>query len=168
MALTVNYSKNLTTNVDTASYKYNWYGDRGLLNSPESSPTNIRVPTITGAGWCVHRQLSPWQDAHADFQPCAEHFRPFQLLCLPKRNKSDAIAKETRKNISGVSYRLMPSETWNLSVFGKYYNQFVAGPVATDANQNDYVRTTGSVRLHRVWGCRNLFHPAGTADRALL
>ena len=27
-------------------------------------------------------------------------------------------------------------QAWNLSVFGKYYNQFVAGPVATDANQN--------------------------------
>ena len=34
VALTVNYNKNLTTNVDTASYKYNWYGDRKLLNSP--------------------------------------------------------------------------------------------------------------------------------------
>lgn len=26
VVLTVNYNKNLTTNVDTASYKYNWYG----------------------------------------------------------------------------------------------------------------------------------------------
>ena len=64
---------------------------------------------------------------------------------LAKEEQSDAIAKETRKNISGLSYRLMPSETWNLSVFGKYYNQFVAGPVATNTNQDDYVRTTRSV-----------------------
>lgn len=28
VALTVNYNKNETTNVDTASYKYNWYGQR--------------------------------------------------------------------------------------------------------------------------------------------
>ena len=67
---------------------------------------------------------------------------------LAKEEQSDAIAKETRKNISGLSYRLMPSEDWNLSVFGKYYNQFVAGPVATDANQNDYVRKL-SRRLRR-------------------
>ena len=34
VVLTVNYNKNLTTNVDTASYKYNWYGERKPLNSP--------------------------------------------------------------------------------------------------------------------------------------
>ena len=72
----------------------------------------------------------------------------FHLLL--KEEQSDAIAKETRKNISGLSYRLMPSEDWNLSVFGKYYNQFVAGPVATDANQNDYVRTTHSLSLIHI------------------
>ena len=34
VVLTVNYNKNTTTNVDTASYKYNWYGEKKLLNSP--------------------------------------------------------------------------------------------------------------------------------------
>ena len=34
VALTVNYNKNETTNVDTASYKYNWYGQKALMNSP--------------------------------------------------------------------------------------------------------------------------------------
>ena len=64
---------------------------------------------------------------------------------LTNEEMTDAINKETRKNISGLSYRLMPSEHWNLSVFGKYYNQFVAGPMATSSTQDEYVRTTRSV-----------------------
>ena len=32
-----------------------------------------------------------------------------------------------------------------LSVFGKYYDQFVAGPIATTTNQDKYVRTTRSI-----------------------
>lgn len=39
----------------------------------------------------------------------------------------------------------MPSEHWNFSAFGKYYNQFVAGPMATSSTQDEYVRKTRSV-----------------------
>ena len=39
----------------------------------------------------------------------------------------------------------MPSEHWNLSVFGKHYNQYVAGPMATDNTSSEYVRTSRSV-----------------------
>ena len=137
VALTVNYNKNLTTNVDTASYKYNWYGDRKLLNSPgEQSYQHSRADNNNYRLGKMHMLT---------FNHVLNTFSRSNTSLLAKEEQSDAIAKETRKNISGVSYRLMPSETWNLSVFGKYYNQFVAGPVATDANQNDYVRTTRSV-----------------------
>ena len=34
VALTANYNKNATANIDTASYKYNWLGDRKLMNNP--------------------------------------------------------------------------------------------------------------------------------------
>lgn len=62
---------------------------------------------------------------------------------------ANAIPKETRKNISGLSYRLMLSEKWNVSAFGKYYNQFVAGPIATSTAGDEYVRTTRTVD---AWG----------------
>ena len=145
VALTVNYNKNLTTNVDTASYKYNWYGDRKLLNSPgEQSYQHSRADNNNWNGtFTVNYRLGKMH--MLTFNHVLNTFSRSNTSLLAKEEQSDAIAKETRKNISGVSYRLMPSETWNLSVFGKYYNQFVAGPVATDANQNDYVRTTRSV-----------------------
>lgn len=145
VALTVNYNKNLTTNVDTASYKYNWYGDRKLLNSPgEQSYQHSRADNNNWNGtFTANYRLGKMH--MLTFNHVLNTFSRSNTSLLAKEERSDAIAKETRKNISGVSYRLMPSETWNLSVFGKYYNQFVAGPVATDANQNDYVRTTRSV-----------------------
>lgn len=145
VALTVNYNKNLTTNVDTASYKYNWYGDRKLLNSPgEQSYQHSRADNNNWNGtFTTNYRLGKMH--MLTFNHVLNTFSRSNTSLLAKEEQSDAIAKETRKNISGVSYRLMPSETWNLSVFGKYYNQFVAGPVATDANQNDYVRTTRSV-----------------------
>lgn len=145
VALTVNYNKNLTTNVDTASYKYNWYGDRKLLNSPgEQSYQHSRADNNNWNGtFTANYRLGKMH--MLTFNHVLNTFSRSNTSLLAKEEQSDAIAKETRKNISGVSYRLMPSETWNLSVFCKYYNQFVAGPVATDANQNDYVRTTRSV-----------------------
>lgn len=145
VALTVNYNKNLTTNVDTASYKYNWYGDRKLLNSPgEQSYQHSRADNNNWNGtFTANYRLGKMH--MLTFNHVLNTFSRSNTSLLAKEEQSDAIAKETRKNISGVSYRLMPSETWNLSVFGKYYNLFVAGPVATDANQNDYVRTTRSV-----------------------
>ena len=145
VALTVNYNKNLTTNVDTASYKYNWYGDRKLLNSPgEQSYQHSRADNNNWNGtFTANYRLGKMH--MLTFNHVLNTFSRSNTSLLAKEEQSDAIAKETRRNISGVSYRLMPSETWNLSVFGKYYNQFVAGPVATDANQNDYVRTTRSV-----------------------
>ena len=145
VALTVNYNKNLTTNVDTASYKYNWYGDRKLLNSPgEQSYQHSRADNNNWNGtFTANYRLGKMH--MLTFNHVLNTFSRSNTSLLAKEEQSDAIAKETRKNISGVSYRLMPSESWNLSVFGKYYNQFVAGPVATDANQNDYVRTTRSV-----------------------
>lgn len=145
VVLTVNYNKNLTTNVDTASYKYNWYGERKPLNSPgEQSYQHSRADNNNWNGmFTANYRLGRVHTL--TFNHVLNAFSRSNTSLLAKEEQSDAIAKETRKNISGLSYRLMPSEDWNLSVFGKYYNQFVAGPVATDANQNDYVRTTRSV-----------------------
>lgn len=145
IVLTANYNRNLTTNVDTASYKYNWHGDKKLMNSPGeqsylySEANNNNWNGTFTANYRLGR-------AHTfTFNHVLNAFHRSNTSLLAKEASTDAIAKETRKNISGLSYRLMPSEHWNLSVFGKYYNQFVAGPIAINANQDDYERTTRSV-----------------------
>lgn len=145
VVLTANYNKNRTTNVDTASYKYNWYGDKKLLNSPgEQSYQHSQADNNNWNGTLTVKYRIG--RAHLfTLNHVLNTFHRSNTSLLAKEEQKDAIAKETRKNISGLSYRLMPSDSWNISVFGKFYDQFVAGPMATNTNQSDYVRTTRSV-----------------------
>ena len=145
VVLTANYNKNMTTNVDTASYKYNWYGDKKLLNSPGEQSNQYSKADNNNWNGTLTLNYRIGKAHMLTFNHVLNTFHRSNTSLLAKEEKKDAIAKETRKNISGLSYRLMPSEKWNLSVFGKYYDQFVAGPIATTTNQDKYARTTRSI-----------------------
>lgn len=143
--LTANYNRNITTNVDTSSYKYNWVGDTKLMNSPgEQSYQHSRANNDNwNATFNLNYRLG---DMHLfTLNHVFNSFHRSNTSLLAVEEQTQAIDKETCKNITGLSYRLMPNNKWNLSVFGKYYNQFVAGPVATSSNQSEYVRTTRNV-----------------------
>ena len=116
VALTANYNKNATTNIDTASYKYNWLGDRKLMNSPgEQSNQYSRADNNNWNGTLtVNYRLAKIH--MLTFNHVLNTFRRSNTSLLAKVESEDAIAKETHKNISGLSYRLMPSDHWNLSV----------------------------------------------------
>ena len=143
--LTANYNKNMTNNVDTSSYEYNWRGEMRPLRMPgEQSYQNTRSDNNNWNGTLTANYRIG--KAHTfTFNHVINAFRRSNQSLLNEDSEANAIPKETRKNISGLSYRLMPTEHWNLSVFGKYYNQFIAGPVATSSAQDDYIRTTNSV-----------------------
>ncbi len=145
LVLTANYNKNMTNNVDTSSYEYNWRGDMRLLRMPgEQSYQNTRSDNNNWNGTLTANYRIG--KAHTfTFNHVINAFRRSNRSLLNEDSEANAIPKETRKNISGLSYRLMPTDIWNLSVFGKYYNQFIAGPVATSTAQDDYIRTTNSV-----------------------
>lgn len=145
VVLTANYNKNMTNNVDTSSYEYNWRGEMRPLWMPgEQSYQNTRSDNNNWNGTLTANYRIG--KAHTfTFNHVINAFRRSNQSLLNEDSEANAIPKETRKNISGLSYRLMPTEHWNLSVFGKYYNQFIAGPVATSSAQDDYIRTTNSV-----------------------
>ena len=145
VVLTANYNKNMTNNVDTSSYEYNWRGEMRPLRMPgEQSYQNTRSDNNNWNGTLTANYRIG--KAHTfTFNHVINAFRRSNQALLNEDSEANAIPKETRKNISGLSYRLMPTEHWNLSVFGKYYNQFIAGPVATSSAQDDYIRTTNSV-----------------------
>lgn len=145
VVLTANYNKNMTNNVDTSSYEYNWRGDMRKLRMPgEQSYQNTRSDNNNWNGTLTANYRIG--KAHTfTFNHVVNAFRRSNKSLLNEDSEANAIPKETRKNISGLSYRLMPTEHWNVSVFGKYYNQFIAGPVATSTAQDDYIRTTNSV-----------------------
>lgn len=145
VVLTADYNKNMTNNVDTSSYEYNWRGEMRPLRMPgEQSYQNTRSDNNNWNGTLTANYRIG--KAHTfTFNHVINAFRRSNQSLLNEDSEANATPKETRKNISGLSYRLMPTEHWNLSVFGKYYNQFIAGPVATSSAQDDYIRTTNSV-----------------------
>ena len=146
VAATLNYNRNAVTNVDTSMYKYNWLGETKLLNSSgEQSNQHTRSDNDN---WNATLTV--------DYRPKRSHTHLFTLhstfnafergntSLLLYGNVKDPIKKVTRKGVTGLSYRLMPKDSWNVTLFGKYYNLYVVGPVATTGNADDYVRDARS------------------------
>ena len=155
LVATANYNRNATFNVDTASYRYNWLGERERKGDPgEQSYQYSRADNDNwNATVTLNYRLSR---AHTlTLNNVFNAFRRENTSLLYAEETSNPIAKQTRKNILGLSYRLMPSERWNLSVFGKYYSLYTSGPVAVDENASDFVRRS---RTLDNWG----FGAAGT------
>ena len=145
LTLTANYNKNQTLNVDTAAYEYNWLGEQKLMNSRgEQAYQHLRSDNHNWNG-TLNLNYRIGRAHHFTFNQVVNNFHRSNTSLLTNEPMTDAIGKDTRKQISGLSYRLMPHDRWNLSLFGKYYNQFVAGPMATSSTEENYVRTTRRV-----------------------
>lgn len=146
VVLTANYNRNFTNNVDTATYRYNWFGQKNYLNGRrgEQSYQDTRSNNDNwNATFTANYRIGTLHTFTLNHVLNAFNRKNTNSVTV---DESNAIAKETRKNITGLSYRLMPSEHWNLSVFGKYYNQFNAGPVSASTSGTDnYVRLTNTV-----------------------
>lgn len=146
VVLTANYNRNFTNNVDTATYRYNWFGQKNYLNGRrgEQSYQDTRSNNDNwNATFTANYRIGTLHTFTLNHVLNAFNRKNTNSVTV---DESNAISKETRKNITGLSYRLMPSEHWNLSVFGKYYNQFNAGPVSASTSGTDnYVRLTNTV-----------------------
>lgn len=148
VTVTANYNHNLTTNVDTAMYKYNWLGDRiprstaGEQNHQFSEQINTNWNTTLTAVYRLGRMHS------FTFNNVFSTFRRTGRSLIEKNSVLEDYDEPTksRKNIAGLSYRLMPSEKWNLSVFGKHYNSYSEGTVQlSDNNVGSDTRVSQSV-----------------------
>ena len=144
LTLTANYNKNATTNVDTSQYKYNWIGDTKRLNSPGEQ--SYQFSRADNDNYNTTANLN-YRIGHAHLFTLNNVFNAFtrsNTSLLAAEEQTDPIAKRTHKNITGFQYRLMPSHVWNVTVFAKYYNLYVSGPIAVDENASDFVETTRS------------------------
>lgn len=139
LTLTANYNHNTTYNIDTSRYKYNWLGDKHRLNSPgEQSYQHTRS---SNNNWNATATLTyRLGEKHAfTFNHVFNAFTRSNTSLLAEQPQEDAIAKRTYKNISGLQYRITPNERWSASLFAKYYNQGVRGPMAVDDNASAFV-----------------------------
>jgi outer membrane cobalamin receptor len=145
VTLTANYNRNIAQNVDTSAYEFNWRGEQRILRTPgEQSYQNTRSDNNNWNGTFT-ANYRPGKAHTFTFSHVLNSFKRSNASLLNKNTAANAIPKETDKNISGLSYRLMPSEDWNVSVFGKNYHQSIAGPIATSTAQDDYTRITNSI-----------------------
>lgn len=147
LTMTANYNKNVTQNVDTASYRYNWLGQKKYMDGTlgEQSYQDRRMDNDN---WNATLTLK-YRIGTAHSFLLNHVFNSFARDNTPTSgtvtSEADAFSKLTRKNITGFSYTLMPSERWNLSVFSKYYNQYNSGPVSTSASgTSDYILLTNT------------------------
>ncbi|WP_287678800.1 TonB-dependent receptor [Bacteroides sp.] len=145
LTMTTNYNRNTTYNVDTAAYEYNWLGEKNLMNS--RGEQSYQYSRADNDNWnnTITLNYRIGKTHFITFNNVFNAFRRSNTSLLTNEELTDAIDKKTRKNISGLSYRLMLSERWNVSAFVKHYMQYVSGPQATDANSTDYVRTDRKV-----------------------
>ncbi|MDO4756952.1 MAG: carboxypeptidase-like regulatory domain-containing protein, partial [Parabacteroides sp.] len=148
LTLTANYNHNITHNIDTSSLQYNWAGmyyDKGSkgeqsyqlsesLNKNWNATMNMSYRIGTQHSFTLNHVFSSFERTSRRTEGAESVLTNFD------------IPKITHKNISGLSYRFLPSDRWNLSVFGKYYNQFNKGPVSTSADGvGNYVNMSQTV-----------------------
>ncbi len=145
---TANYNRNYINNVDTATFRFNWLGEKVSLKGRkgEQSYQDIKSDNDNWNGtFTAKYRISDVHTFVLNHVVNAFHRKNNNSVSI---DESNAIPKVTRKNISGLSYRLIPSDFWNLSVFGKLYNQYNAGPVSeSTSGTSNYVRLTNNVSV---------------------
>ena len=144
-----NYHHNLTHNVDTAARYYNWYGQyyakdsQGELSYQRSQQQNRNWNATASMDYRVGRIHSlSLNHVHSGFHRTSRnHVGASSVLT------AYTIPKQTRKGITGLAYRLYPSDRWNATAFVKHYHQYCRGAVSESADGvGNYVERTRRVQ----------------------
>lgn len=161
ISFNANYNRNNTTNVDTASVKYNWRGETDSQNSPGeqsyqlSKSINCNWAAVFTANYRIgEKHVFTVNDVFNAFNRSNEDL----LTTSPSK---DEISKVTSKNIVGVSYRYTPDTRLNFSIFGKQYHQYVSGPMAATSAQDVYKQTSRSIDYFGYGAAGTWFMPFG-------
>ncbi len=166
MTINANYNRNRTTNVDTASVKYNWFGETAPLNAPgeQSLQNSCAINNNWSASATVNYRLgSPHVITVNNVFNTFNRINENLLTDVPQK---DEFSKVTSKNIVGLSYRYTPNAKFNLTAFGKHYHQYVSGPIATTASQDVYQFTSHSIDNFGYGAAGTWFIPWGFQMKA--
>lgn len=159
---TLNYNRNISLNVDTAAFKYNWFGQRQARASRGEQGYQYNTNyndnwngTLTFNYRLGRAHAFTLNHVYNSFHRRIESAPGVSTGELEK----NTFPKITVKNITGLSYRLMPTERWNLTAFAKWYEQTNKGPVSTSpSGTSDYVLLTN--RMHALgYGVAGTYFP---------
>ena len=126
VAATLNYNRNMTNNIDTATYEYNWLGDRRYKNGRKGEVSYQDTKAYNDNWNATFRAI---------YRPSKGHTITLNHLIQSVDRKtntatvdlSNSINKVTVKRITGLSYQLAPTDRWNATVFVKNYDQRNSG-----------------------------------------
>lgn len=164
LSVTANYNRNTTRNIDTSAFRYNWLGEKKYQSGTLGE--QLYQDLLSGNdNWNATLTLK-YHIGKAHSFVLNHVFSNFRRENSPTAgtaaSQADEFAKLTRKNITGLSYTLSPSGNFNLSVFGKFYNQFNSGPVSASASGNtDYVLLANSTNSAGYGAAGTYFFLAG-------
>ncbi len=165
MQLTVNYNNNLTHNVDTARTRWNWRGEttQGTGRGEQSYQDAEFRNENWNATYTATYRLGRWHTF--TFNNVFTSFvRHPETDASSTASTSSLFDKTTRKNITGLSYRIMPARDWNATAFVKYYYTYSKGPVAQSENSSVYNTSSGSTDIPG-WGAAGTWFPFETFGR---
>lgn len=143
-SLTANYNYSQTHMLDTATYKYNWRGE-SVYNGGKLGEQSYQNTKNDNNNWNVTANLN--YRIHEAHKIVLNHV----LTAFDRKNNSrsetqtqNGIANKSRKNITGLSYQYNHLNIWNVSLLGKYYNQYNSGPQnsSSDPTRFDYVKSS--------------------------
>lgn len=148
LKMSANYNHNITHNIDTSALVYNWEGkfynkgSKGEQSYQKSEATNKNWNATINVSYRMGEQHTLiFNHVYNSFKRSSRRSEGSQSVLT-----NFDIPKITRKNISGLSYRFCPNEKWNVSLFGKYYNQYNRGPVSTSSDGvGNYVNLSKNV-----------------------
>jgi outer membrane receptor protein involved in Fe transport len=139
--LTANYNKNLTHNIDTATFEYNWHGESIYTGETgEQRYQDSKYENNNGnATFTAHFRINEYHALILNnvFSSFDRNTRSSPESTL---SATDTMPKVSQKNVAGMSYKLNFENRWNVSVFGKHYLQYSKGPkdVSKDTGHTSY------------------------------
>lgn len=76
ISATANYNHNITHNIDTAAYKYNWLGDKNIPIHRENSRIRIMNQKYE-LEWNIYSQLPYRRSTYFHPEPCNQYLSPY-------------------------------------------------------------------------------------------
>ena len=147
--VTGNYNFNNNKNIDTASNRYNWYGEKtpslvkgegGGVNTLSDYKNNNYSTTAN-----INYQITEKHSVSINDVQSRSVRKMSSDVPLDEQTIIESLRRLSLKNVLGISYQYRHSRNWNVNVFGKNYYQSVIGPFNDgDQAHANYVEKSGN------------------------
>lgn len=139
--LNANYNYQRGGTVDTAKYRYNWFGERQpraggeMGNAVLSDYGNSNQSANLNIGYRINESHSVSVSDNI-----SGYTRKPVLDEIEAPTAMDSMSRSSLKNTLGLEYRYTHKRKWNTIVFGKHYLNQVAGPQSVSGSTSNVYR----------------------------